>query len=672
MHNRVTGDHHAVVIQVGSVHGAVSIHSGHQPAVVTGLVSVVPPIDRLTIDLHGRDRLLDALADLTLRQDGATVVLHGAGGSGKTAVALALADHVLRRHPRTRVWWIDASTDPSLSAGFREVALNAGAPVDHVVAAWTGTRSPIGVLADALAAATGPWLVVIDNADDTRTHRPWLPALRQRTGAVVITSRDGNTDTWPPDTRLHPVGPLAAGHAADLLLALAPRAGTREQALGLARTLGGLPLALHLAGRYLRAAADLPPVPGLDLPVDFEHYRRVLREQFPRVDRLHLLGGGLADRALLTRTWELSLDLLADLGLPRARPLLRWLACFAQAPLPYTVVDADILAHSPLFQGITGIDVARTLTALTDFGLVDEVTFHDPRASTATTRCLLLHPLIREANRHQPDLLAAPHPYLALCTAVLDGTTTHLSTTDPDHLSRWAALAPHCEHVVDHVTRHGGLPPRWELFATRLTRAVALLAHLTGAHARARTLFGRVLDVRRRHLDEHHPDVLTVRRDLAWLGWTTATPEDTARRRAGIAALADDCAAHLGPSHPLTLACRFDLSWIDSCLERDPSTLDRHRDVIRAERAALGHHDVSGVTAQLTLVTRLWREAHQAAEPDTAAVRAEFTRLLAMLDDLEQHTDVHHRLPQGLVGLRATARELFARFEHWREHCGGR
>ncbi|MFC5055762.1 hypothetical protein [Saccharothrix xinjiangensis] len=662
---------------MGDVHGDIAVHT--RTDTPTGPVSVRPPLDRVTTDLHGRDELVTDLLRRVLRQDGATSVLHGAGGSGKTAAALTLADRLDRDHRSLRLWWIDASTERSLTAGLRELALDAGAPVDKVIHAWTGTLSPLPVLTDALAHCPRPWAVVIDNADDTRLLQPWLPALRHRTGHVLITSRDGTPDRWPRHATLVPLGPLGRDHAADVLCSLAPAAGTRPQALLLADVLGRLPLALHLAGRYLRGAAALPTVPGVLLPVDFDHYRHAFRDHFAHVDRLHNLGGrDLDDRELLTRTWELSLDLLHDRGLRHARPLLRWLSCLAPAPLPYALADPDILIHSPLFPAVTGADVTDTLAVLVDFGLIDRVDFHDSRSSAATTPCMLIHPVIREANRHQPDLLTDPHPYLALCIAVLDGATTHLHTGAPDHRSRWAALIPHLEHLVDHVEHHPDLPDTWRLLATKLTRSTAVFAQLTHTPRRAETLYRQVLTTRRDHLGEHHPDVLTIRRDLAWLRWSShpcpeADPDHIRNCAADYTDLIHHCTTFLGEHHPLALTCRFDLAWID--LHRpspgtDDGAIERYRDLIRAELRAHGRHEISGLTLQMELIVRLWNAAQHSRPSSTHVdlINTEFARLLTMIDSIEHHPDLQTGLSLPVEHLRATVLSLLDTFNRHTSH----
>lgn len=662
--NHAVGTRDSTMLQIGTLHGGVAITDHHRSEPPVSIVSTMPPLDRLPTALCGRDDLLDTLSAHTARQAGALVVLHGVGGSGKTTAALGAVARLDRLHPDVRVWWLDASTDAALSAGFREVALDAGAPVDQVIAAWTGSRSPAGVLARALAATTRRWLIVVDNADDTRQLTPWLPALPRHRGATVITSRDGAPLAWPAFAARHQVGPLADDDAAQLLQTLAPHSGTRQQALRLAAALGGLPLALHLAGHYLHAARQLPPVHGAQVPMDFDQYRTAFREHFPDVDHLHELTGGLPDRALLHRTWELTLDHLTERGLHHARPLLRWLACFAPAALPYGALSADILSRSPLFPDITPVELLRTLGALTDFGLLDTVSYRDPRASTATTRCLLLHPVVREANRHQPDVRTGPRPYLALSIATLDGATAHLSWADPDERSLWAALAPHCEHVVDRVARDPAVPDDWNLFTTRLTRANALLAQLTNAPKRARDLFTQALATRRQYLDEHHPDILTLRRDLAWLRCSapSSAPDHVQRCFTELVALLHDCTTHLGQDHALTIACRFDLAWMSSTTDPDTATvIDHHRQLIDAEHRALGRHALTGLVAQLTIITTLWRRARHSPTPDTATVLAEFTKLDAMMRDLREQ-DLQHQLPLPLEQIQAVINHTFNTF----------
>ena len=58
--------------------------------------------------------------------------------------------------------------------------------------------------------------------------------------------------------------------------------------------------------------------------------------------------------------------------MPEARPLLRLLAVFADAPLPYQLLlHPASLAASPLFAGMTGPRLWQPSRTLDDSGLLD-------------------------------------------------------------------------------------------------------------------------------------------------------------------------------------------------------------------------------------------------------------------------------------------------------------
>ena len=54
---------------------------------------------------------------------------------------------------------------------------------------------------------------------------------------------------------------------------------------------------------------------------------------------------------------ELSLDFLAEKGVPAARPLFRLLAFFEPSPIPVAVLHADVMAAAPPFAGLTTADI---------------------------------------------------------------------------------------------------------------------------------------------------------------------------------------------------------------------------------------------------------------------------------------------------------------------------
>ncbi|MBW4718322.1 AAA family ATPase [Saccharothrix obliqua] len=639
--------HAGTVFQANNVNGPVSLgvpRCEPQP----GLVSVEPPVGRLAGELHGRDALLAGLTAAVDRADGALIVLSGAGGLGKTAIALALARRLRRRAPDFPVWWVDAATGPGLVAGLREVALAAGADLPDVVSAWSGGRSAPDLLHQALRKAPGPWLLIVDNADDVRLlanggspsdGTGWVRPVTGTRGVVLVTTRERSAHAWGTAAEHHDVRPLAPDASIRLLNADSAAAAEAGE---LAARLGHMPLALHLAGRYVTAVRDGLDVPGLVRPRDYAEYGDMFRERFPEIDALHRLGGEPDERRLLNRTWELSLDLLTDRGLRWARQLLRLLACFGPGAVSSLLLDARVLTGTALFEGITAEDVEATLRGLLDLGLLERA---EPRAP----ECLWLHPVIREANRHQQDVVDHVATYLALCLAVLDGATTELGFAAPDR-ARWAVLAPQCEYVVAQVEqRSAELRPRyaWELMASKLTCRLGRLARATGSYARAADQFDAAVRVRTRHLDRWHPEVVAIRRERLSLEWEHRPARAVLD---GLAALAESCRAWLGEQDPLTIACLHDVA--QARAEAGEGRVGEHyREVVRLRRRLLGHDDVESVSAQLALVTALWENGSDACE-------AEFGVLRAMVDGLGDGSAVDREsLREHVAGLLARYRE---------------
>ena len=117
-----------------------------------------------------------------------------------------------------------------------------------------------------------------------------------------------------------------------------------QEARELSRRLGGLPLALHLAGTYLGSPfARWSTFAGYRQALDGVELPAALTDIEERGADIH---------ATVQRTWDLSLDALAAEGMPQARPLLLVLSCFAPAtPIPAWLLQlpplGDLLTRQP-------------------------------------------------------------------------------------------------------------------------------------------------------------------------------------------------------------------------------------------------------------------------------------------------------------------------------------
>lgn len=416
-------------------------------------ISVTPPFGKLDRQTRGRNVLISTVVS-AMEQPGVHV-LAGPGGSGKTRVALEIARRAQREG--RAVWWVPANR---INSSMREVATQIGVPESQIDQAWTGRASPTDLTWRFLDLAPQPWLLIVDNADDPSILDPsgdpvsngtgWLRRPTGTQGSVIVTSRDRNQETWGPWSTIHSVDPLDSDSGAHLLMDLTGGdAGTFPQARRLSVELGGLPLALLAAAKYLRSVHSAKIWTEHSDINDFESYRVRVRQW---LDSPAGTPGGGSVGALGLETVQhamgLSLDLLTRRGQSQVAPLLRALACLSIAPIPYpTLLDPDVLGQSRLFSGTSQGDVVRMLDTLADIGLIDLHRLEgitDPRLSNT----LSLHPVFQGIMRNDDDVRRNREDYYGLNIELI---LNALRTCDPDlrdNWQRWYVLAPHAVDAV--------------------------------------------------------------------------------------------------------------------------------------------------------------------------------------------------------------------------------
>ncbi|TVR38043.1 MAG: AfsR/SARP family transcriptional regulator [Nitriliruptor sp.] len=284
-----------------------------------------------------------------LAGDARLITLVGAGGCGKTQLALRAACDVAGAYP-DGVWWVElaAHRDPALVE--RSVADALGMPVSAEVARYDRVADRLG---------EGRQLLVVDNcehlidacADLVAELLRRCPDLR-----ILATSREPldveGEATWRvPSLELAPEGSdperVLASEAAQLLLARARMARpnlafTAEDASTVAqvcRELDGIPLALELAAARLN-------VLSLD----------ELAERLS--DRFRILAHGRRSAPARHRTLEAAIAWSYDLLEPDEQLLLARLSVFSGG---FTVDDAEIVCSGP---SLPAHDVISLLSAL--------------------------------------------------------------------------------------------------------------------------------------------------------------------------------------------------------------------------------------------------------------------------------------------------------------------
>ncbi|MEV0494738.1 tetratricopeptide repeat protein [Streptomyces atratus] len=554
-----------------------------------------PLVGRTPAVLRDRTDLMRRLTEATESETGGVHVLHGLGGCGKTAVAHAVFNLVVRRGQRLGLW-VNASERSTLRAGMLAVAADRGAESVELAAAHDGQRASADLVWHYLHHSSQPWVLVLDNADDPAAlgEGSWLRPSSQ--GTVIVTTRQVGSHVWN-GAELHSVDVLPVKDAAEVLRDLAPRAGTAAEAETVARRLDCLPLALTLAGSFLSHQ--------LLERWSMNDYRQHLDDNPTElIDRGAASGDSEKNaRGLVGRTWEISLTALAGDGSPECLTLLRLLSCWGSDPLPLSLilpeaVDATNLnsADPPLL----GQRVEVALRGLLNHSMVALV---DSEESGEAVRCVKAHGVLLDsvaaaAPDDQRQLLVASAGILLDREAPekIDGATS---------VGRVRRLVPH---------------------AAKLLRRVQDTSIAPGVVDVATRLAGLVFD------SGDYPAALFL------------------------AQTASETAEHLlGPDHPATLRARHRAAMALFRLGRFAESEALHRQVLDARERVLGpedretlksRQDIHEPLGQLNRLEECVATLRQTEEihtrtlgdthPDTLHVRALLIEYLATSDEVEE------------------------------------
>ncbi|WP_053716520.1 alpha/beta hydrolase [Saccharothrix sp. NRRL B-16348] len=574
----VDGDHFSIIQPKDSAASSYRVLRGHvldvlnqggAPSVATSetvvektdarraAVSVTPRLEDLP-KLYGRSKLV---ASVVYDRQSRVNVLAGIGGSGKSRIALEVASRAKRAGHR--VWWIEV---PRINLSMREVANQLGAPPDEAETAWhAGPRSAADLLWRLLDASGEPWLLVFDNADDPQLLDPttkqvsggtgWLRKPASPHGRVLVTSRDRSQATWGDWATVRPVPPLDPDDGASMLAERVPDGGTSQEARDLAVALGGLPLALHAAAQYLNAVIRDHAGSGTPAITGFRSYRAAFELRLKSttgVSDNESLGLGIVGEVFV-----LSLDLLAARRQPWAASLLKLLACFQIAPIPYHMLFNSIsLTETPLltdFEATSDQDYLPALDALADLGLVElqrVAGVRDPDLG----RTLTLHPLVHSVMRQDPDVLERRDDYYGLDIEMLLAATADRDPDLPESWAVWNKVITHSVELAKAYLLGGPAPTDRRLVAAALGLARSSTRYLiaTGILNPGSDLVEALIThCARFRFDQDDPEILGLRHERGRIALERDEPEVAEEELAKVVAARQRA---LGDDHPDTLA----------------------------------------------------------------------------------------------------------------------
>jgi CRP-like cAMP-binding protein/tetratricopeptide (TPR) repeat protein len=671
---------------------------------------VAPPLGKLPAEVRGRDGLLGelrrALRSYPWRAS-RTFVITGMGGLGKSTVALAAAK--MAKDRGYRVWWLGATDTALLTSGMLEVLRELGAPESVIAPVREGARPAPARAWEFLNgehAGGRRWLLIFDGADhpavlagaDATTPADgtgWLRA--DPAGMVIVTTRNRDPQVWGTGVTLRELKPLDEEASAEVLRDLAPEVADPggHQARELSRRLGGLPLALHLAGAYLGSPfARWSTFAGYHEALDSVELPAALAD---------IEGPGADVRADVQRTWDLSLDALAAEGRPQARLLLFVLSCFAPAtPIPSWLLRpaplADLLQNQAGGTRVPGKDdgwyrLRAGMQGLSHTGLIEISSGGGPAGLNAIT----VHPVVADANRSRLATIAAAERRTVqnAAVALLEAAAGGLDPSRPGDWPAWRLLVPHLDAAIDLLAddlapavlarlltvsaagteallSSGRLAAAGKLAQASVQTAAFLSrddpAAMTargcladtlvrrGRSGEAETLYRELLADRCRVLGDDHLDTLTTRHDLAAAIGMQGRYREAEQLYRG---LLDDDYRLLGPGHRETLAARYNQARMIGLQGRYAEAEKLGRGVLADQHRLLGDSDPDSLTTRQHLA-RLTGKAGRYADAERMYRQVLADRRRVLGNDHPDTLATRHRLARiiGLQGRYAEAEEL--------------
>ncbi|MFG2130712.1 alpha/beta fold hydrolase [Streptomyces sp. NPDC048751] len=570
--------------------------------------------------LYGEERR--HITASVVSSDSGVHVLAGPGGSGKSRLALEIATQAAQRE--RRVWWIRVN---QLSACMRALARELDIPDSQADVAWK-RRNQADLVWRFLNDSPEPWLIVFDNADQPRRLGPsggavkdgtgWLRLPQSKNGLVVVTSRVHNPEIWGTTwTKVHEVPCLDEGDGATLLIECAgPEAGTREQARHLSRQLGGLPLALRTAAKYIQSVRENKVPIGAGDIRDFESYGKAWTKRFGSPAGLKDGGTSLGLDKIADAVCGISLRLL-ERSLPHAGHLLKAFACLNIAPIPYRrLLSGSAVTRSALWSEFTVDQRNEAITGLQDLGLIEP--------DRLSPDFISLHPVVHAILRDDPDVHRRSADYYDLAVRMLLDAVRDQDPDYPEAWPVWATVTPHAIEVTRSVLRvDGPVGNRSMLDSTlELARLTSRFLLVSGHLEVARDLLFPIIDsCRSFQCDVNDREILGLRHEKGRiflesgeLPAAEAELREVATRRRDI----------FGDLHHDTLASLHKLA--RAILEqprRAREAEDILRKVVREERSVRGEEHADTMVVRHTLGRALLAQGRAAeAEAHMRAILA--------------------------------------------------
>jgi tetratricopeptide (TPR) repeat protein len=501
--------------------------------------AALPPGSRIPLSQNplfvGREEQLKALAKSFKGEDNAlegrviTVASTGIGGVGKSQLASEFV-HRYGQYFTGGVFWLSFADASTIATEIAACGVAGGAELGSDFIALSIPERALRVMSAWQSEL--PRLLVFDNCEEQELLKQWRPPA----GAcrVLVTSR---REQWSPQLGVTPLrlDVLSREESITLLRKHCPGLPSAEDpnldAIG--QQLGDLPLALELAGNFLReyrfARTPAAYLEELCRPNLLQHIS--LKEGGP----------SLTDHGQsVARSFALSYERLntSDPTDALAVKLLARAACLAVGePMSRSLLKATL--DLPEDEVDTALRAEKALRKLEDLGLLQ----------SQETGELTLHRLMAAFVR---DVVVDEEALAAAEMVLLEAAGPLIKAGNPEPL---VTLLPHLRAVTDAAKE------REDERAVSLCDLLGICLYITGAYTEARPYLERALAIYRKVYAEDHPLTARTLNNLAALVRAQGYYQEARPLYERALAI---CEKLLGEEHPYTNLVRQNLTTLDT------------------------------------------------------------------------------------------------------------
>lgn len=402
------------------------------------------------------------------------MAVHGLGGVGKTQVALEFAYRTKVRNPMCSVFWIPA-TNPST---FEQAYLHVGQKlkVPGIDANGADVKQ---MVKDALShdKDIGPWLMIVDNADDYNVifRQPTTDAIRgpalidyipfSLDGSVLFTTRNRKVAVSQAATNVILLEMMSPDDADRLLR----RSLLSEEILNdsavtaqLLSLLGFLPLAIIQAAAYINEN-DASVAEYLELYAGSEaEVMEILSENFEDQGRYRTIGNSIAT------TWLISFSQISRMS-SLAIEYLSFMACLANQNIP----------QSLLLPAPTKKQSIEAIGALTAYSLISKRE-NEPAFD--------MHRLVHLATRNWLRKEALLDTWAG---KAVDRMVELLPAGGHKNRAIWTAYLPHAKHLLSSLQ-----DSEFEEKIIMLAEKLGECLYSNGRYSEAQVVLDRAIELR--------------------------------------------------------------------------------------------------------------------------------------------------------------------------------